>query len=355
MMSDSFYVFQCLLLCDGHAKKKNVVLSPSLVRIVLKYYKMYNSQALLIGGHGSNSSGKGGYRCIFIDTRFNITRFNMHDERSRDQLLDRSLHASARRKDGSIIVCGGLDELTTLKSCVIIRYVECMLDISMAADMCMPRAFHSVSTLNNGRVLACGGYTDPSDDTSSCEVYDWLRNEWLQIGPLLPRALSEHSATVLANGDVLVIGGQSRGIVFSECVLIKVETMTLKVRVVASMGQARKGHASVLLPSGRVFVAGGSFFPDDRMDAQSLSSCESYCPYEDKWYAEPPMIHARSRHAMAVIADKIVVIGGRPYDTVKNESFSLETQRWTELPKELQFMNVQGSTLELVPKFSNAK
>ncbi len=81
-------------------------------------------------------------------------------------------------------------------------------------QMTMPRVFHAATLLSDGRLLVTGGETDldlvKGDSISTAEVWrparrglqgDWRAVHW-------PRA---HTATLLRDGRVLVVGGLGSG------------------------------------------------------------------------------------------------------------------------------------------------
>jgi hypothetical protein len=66
------------------------------------------------------------------------------------------------------------------------------------------RAYHTAALLRDGKVLVIGGATGglPSQDT---EAYHLQSNTWTPAGPL-PAPYAFHLTTVLANGRVVVTG-----------------------------------------------------------------------------------------------------------------------------------------------------
>jgi hypothetical protein len=70
------------------------------------------------------------------------------------------------------------------------------------------RYVHRATLLSSGKVLIMGGYTDPYGNSAlaSAAVYDPASNTWSAAAPMItPR--SNHTATPLPNGQVLVTGG----------------------------------------------------------------------------------------------------------------------------------------------------
>src|SRR5688572_7136792 len=67
------------------------------------------------------------------------------------------------------------------------------------------RHLHTATLLANGQVLVSGG-TTPSGFIATAELYNQGINTWMDTGTMIePR--SNHTATLLNNGQVLVVGG----------------------------------------------------------------------------------------------------------------------------------------------------
>lgn len=87
-------------------------------------------------------------------------------------------------------------------------------------------------------------------------------SEVSSVGKIIPVGnLSEkragHSATLLANGKVVVIGGMERnGIFFDSAEIFDAETNKFTVSK-SRMSRARTGHTATLLPDGKVLIVGG--------------------------------------------------------------------------------------------------
>ena len=77
------------------------------------------------------------------------------------------------------------------------------------ADLSRPRTGHTLTLLPDGKVLAAGGEDPTGDDYvvySTTEIFDPATNSW-SPGPDLSEPRGDHSATLMPDGRVLLIGG----------------------------------------------------------------------------------------------------------------------------------------------------
>jgi hypothetical protein len=133
--------------------------------------------------------------------------------------------------------------------------------------MNVARTRQTATLLRDGRVLIAGGSSKAwgAPSLASAEIYDPRTGEFTLTGSMHePRA--GHTATLLADGRVLVAGGysswagQSSGLFFVGPALASAELYdpsTGTFSLTGSMGSAREDHAAVLLAGGRVLVSGG--------------------------------------------------------------------------------------------------
>ena len=111
-------------------------------------------------------------------------------------------------------------------------------------------------------------------------------NRWSATGAL-STARDYHTATLLPNGKVLVVGGYN-GSYLSSAELYDPVTGTWTAT--GALSTARRSHAATLLPNGKVLVAGGW------NGSIPLSSAELYDPATGVWTATGALNTARSSH-----------------------------------------------------------
>jgi N-acetylneuraminic acid mutarotase len=73
--------------------------------------------------------------------------------------------------------------------------------------MTSARYNHTATLLQDGRVLVVGGYNSAESKIARTEIYDPETETWSDSGDL-NKARDEHSATLLPDGRVLVVGGR---------------------------------------------------------------------------------------------------------------------------------------------------
>jgi hypothetical protein len=204
------------------------------------------------------------------------------------QLPRRFGYAIAQLADGSVLVIGGIDfNNTSLTRTVasVERYDLATDHWSRVAPLLTPRSGATATLLADGRVLVAGG--DPKDDFSgytlaTAELYDPARDTWTATGSMaLPRL--RHTATRLADGRVLVTGGIA-GQTSSSAATAETELYdpaTGSWSVAAPMGIPRSLHTAALLANGQVLVLGPAASPD--------AMAERFDPAANSWLPTAPV------------------------------------------------------------------
>ena len=129
------------------------------------------------------------------------------------------------------------------------------------------RGFYASSLLANGKVLMVGGAirADPIclGGISSAELYDPATRSFKLTGSMTTLRYA-HTATLLANGDVLVAGGFGSGYDCEDLGEPSLRTAEIYhsssgvfISVSDSMTRGRGGHTATLLLNGKILLAGG--------------------------------------------------------------------------------------------------
>ena len=128
--------------------------------------------------------------------------------------------------------------------------------------------FHTATLLQSGKVLVAGGYrpTFPNGlllpvSLSGAELYDPAAGTWSNTGSL-NAGRDWHTATMLPDGEVLIVGGEAWHGQYPNLqfeILSSAELYDSKTGGWAGTSSltARSRHTATLLADGRVLVAGG--------------------------------------------------------------------------------------------------
>ena len=131
--------------------------------------------------------------------------------------------------------------------------------------MTIPRSFHTTMLLANGKVLATGGRIHTGPDYSDfkaiadADLYDPATGKWSATGTMTI-SRTDHSASLLPNGQVLVAGGETvdfNGVTVASAELYN--PLTGSWTATGSMLLSRERHTANVLQNGQVLVAGGDF------------------------------------------------------------------------------------------------
>jgi N-acetylneuraminic acid mutarotase len=115
----------------------------------------------------------------------------------------------------------------------------------------------------------------------------------------------DHTATLLADGRVLVAGGIRSTVLLDSTEIYDPASNTWSPG--PSLPSPRSEHAATLLPDGRVLVVGGNG------SSQPLASAELYDPIGNRWSSTNPMAAPRSAVASILLKDgRVMAIGGIP-------------------------------------------
>ncbi len=138
-----------------------------------------------------------------------------------------------------------------------------------------------------------------------------LHGTWEMTGSM-STARRSHTATLLPDGTVLVAGGNVAWEATAITATAEVyDPVTATWRPTRNMNQARTGHAAILLPNGRVLVAGGM---DSNWDP--IAGAELYDPATGEWTPTGAMWTARHSFGCVLLMNgDVLVAGGWPHIT----------------------------------------
>ena len=171
--------------------------------------------------------------------------------------LGRIYHTSTRLNDGTVLIAGGKDQNGDLQTAEIYNPLTKTFSAT-AGDMLTPRSKHTATLLPDGKVLIVGGAQGSDNPLASAEIYDPATGKFHATGDMAnPRA--DHTATLLADGKkVLITGGrqtldQSTALATTEIY----DPASGLFTYTGSMDSARTDHTATLLTNGKVLITGG--------------------------------------------------------------------------------------------------
>src|SRR5207247_3787438 len=207
-------------------------------------------------------------------------------------------------------------------------------------DMQVARQGHTATLLADGRIVLIGG-ENASGPVGEAEVYDPAAGTFSPAGSsVVPRA--DHTATLLADGRVLIAGGRSGALLLTSTEVFDPATGSFAATA-ALMQRARAGHTATGRADGSVLIAGG----DDAGSAEILDTATATSTLLPALLAVP-----RTYHAAALLGSgQVLIVGGEangygPLDSA--ELFDPATLSFDLVASAMQVARVQPS-LRVLP------
>jgi N-acetylneuraminic acid mutarotase len=253
--------------------------------------------------------------------------------------------------DGRVLVCGGAatNDGTATATCEIFtpggRFTPTG-SMSIARKNTGTSNSQNMIKLQNGRVLVL-----PADTASSVlEIYDPITGLWTIVAPLPISTISQPTAVLLTNGNVLITAGLVSGSASALCYLYNATINTVTATgslpgnmfvnalvalqngnalsiggfngaasstatylyttstgvwsTVGSVVSVRNRANAILMPDGKVLMCGGQ-------DVSATTTCQRYDPVAAVWATASPLTTARALHQMILLPNgEVWVLGG---------------------------------------------
>lgn len=217
-----------------------------------------------------------------------------------------STEATATRlPDGTVLLAGGYASGGAVLARAE-RYNPITGAWSAALAMPTARTLHTATLMADGGVLMIGGSPQnvtPLPTLASVDRFDPVTGAWV-AGSALPTGRAQHSATRLASGDVIVLGGLVAGSASNTCLRLPVGGANWLP--CAAMTKQRAGHRATLLADGRIFVTGGA--------TTTTGNEEIYAPTTDTWASTSLPARTETNHiAFELTPGVMLVWGGAPW------------------------------------------
>jgi len=190
------------------------------------------------------------------------------------------------------------------------------------SGMLYGRGGHTATLLTNGKVLVAGGGdqgggTLPFYGTGSntAELYDPNTGAFASTGNMATARLG-HTATLLPNGKVLIVGGVPTSVSQPTVAAEIYDPTTATFTITGSMAKARAGHTATILQDGKVLITGG-YTDFTNGEFNDSSTAEIYDPVAGTFSAAGSMGAARFVHAATLLPNGTVLIAGGPDSTAE--------------------------------------
>jgi N-acetylneuraminic acid mutarotase len=254
----------------------------------------------------------------------------------------RYAHTATLLPNGKVLVVGGTTNQYDPTSASLVQTVELFNPANSTwtttGALKNPRFYHTATLLANGKVLVTGGINTNSYPTSilnSSELYDPATGLWTTNGPLRWARYS-HTATLLPSGKVLVAGGQVTNATLVTGTAELYDPATGMWTATGFMPYPLAYHTATLLPNGQVLVAGGD------IDIGSIGGiglypvlfAELYDPATELWTETTSSHVVHDHHTATLLTNGVVLIagGGAQFGSNTNcaELYEPFTQTWTQ-------------------------
>lgn len=214
------------------------------------------------------------------------------------------------------------------------------------------RVAHTATLLPDGTVLLAGGARASAEEDTppigSAEIYDTATGTFRETGSLVvPRGL--HTATLLPDGSVLLIGGGSGNAVIDA--VERYDPATGAFTAAGTLPEGRGAHTATLLPDGRVLIAGGLRPRGDGPDAENVPAATTvlYDPATGTSVPGPRLGAPRAGHTATLLPDgRVLVAGGMDADSEARKTAEIvdpvagTVTETGALPKPLAFHSAVG-------------
>ncbi len=222
--------------------------------------------------------------------------------------IPRAWHTATLLQNGRVLIAGGSATDSQGLGYDPIQaelYDPATGSFSYAGALNQGRVAHSATLLQSGQVLLTGGWTS-SGTTATAELYDPTTSSFSYTTGSLSAALEDQSATLLNDGTVLIVGGDTSGdssTAVADAEIYNPATQTFTPT--GSLQAARSNHTATLLANGKVLISTG------RNNQGYLSAAELYDPIAKAFTVTGPLTYPRA-YATATLLNsgQTLIVGG---------------------------------------------
>ncbi len=274
-------------------------------RVSLNAVTLSDGKVLITGGSGGTTAD------LFdpVTMKFSLTPGSM--------VAARSVATATLLRDGTVLIAGGIDPSSgdSLDSAELYDPSTGTFSAT-SGKMTSPRALHTATLLANGEVLLAGGSTSSlfSGALDTAELYNPAAGTFTAVAHPMTSARASATANLLHNGQVLIAGGAiADGSSIASAELFDPKTGTFTAAN-GAMSNARAFQSAVTLHDGRVMVAGGSVVTlvGGALSTTSTDTVDFYNPASGTFTPGIPMLSSRDFFVATALKDgKVLIPGGR--------------------------------------------
>ena len=222
--------------------------------------------------------------------------------------LKRFGHTATLLGDGTVLVAGGAEAGHGPFRAEAEVYDPAKGTWAAAGTMEIGRAYHSATLLDDGTVLVAGGQGAAHDKSlADAVVYTPATRTWAAVPHLMSARRALHTAALLPGGKVLVAGGTSQregqgpADVLSSAEIY--DPTTTSFFPAPPMAERRVSHTATVLSDGRVYVLGGAGTADES-GVDEAASAEVFDPEASRWLNAAPVTAAPRLHTATLLGPR---------------------------------------------------
>ncbi len=230
----------------------------------------------------------------------------------------RAEHAAVLLKNGKVLVSGGCvlnedgTDVVALASAEL--YDPSDDSWTPAGSMNFPRYYHEMVLLSDGRVLAAGGVPRgvSTEAIPVCEIYDPETGVWTKTGAMSVHRRTAFTLSPLPGGKAIAVGGAISWTRRDTDQVEIYDSATGQWSRGDRMPATRSGHTATVLKNGMLLVLGGWEHPQDYGEGKFLQTALLYDAAVDKWIVRDAAVDVKSQDGSAVLLrdGRVLAAGG---------------------------------------------
>ncbi len=230
-----------------------------------------------------------------------------------------------------------------------------------SGTMSNERAFHTATLLQDGRVLVVGGVDAVLGVTTTADIYDPVTDQFTPTGALA-RARMGHTATLLDDGRVWIAGGTNAllpdylAFLFGNTASTEIWDPSTGLFTLGSVidSGTKAFHTATRLNDGKIlFVGGYSWFNNFGYDIAEITSRSSlWDPLAGSWVFNPFRLgQARAGHSDVLLDDGSVLLAGGARQPVETSPTSNSVDRYDAVNDIISAASTMNRSRGLFPMF----